>query len=355
MVKIAVDAMGGDHGPEVIVQGAVAAARSLGTEIVLTGDREAVGRALAGEESTQGLIESHHCPQVAGMDEDPAYVLRRKKDSSVRVAFDLVKSGRAQAAVSAGNSGATLAVGTVVLGRMEGVERPGIAGVFPTLTGWTVVIDVGANVDCRPSHLYQFGLMAHAYAQVVLRVERPKIGLLSIGEEDSKGNDLVRQAHDLFRASSLNFIGNVEGRDIFHGDVDVVVCDGFVGNVVLKLSEGMAEAVSLMLKEELQAGWLSHLGSLLSHGAFRRFKRKVDYAEFGGAPLLGIKGVGIISHGASPPKAIKNAIRTAAEMVRGRVPERIRECLRQSGAVQARRPAGRGQAQDEDDNQTALP
>jgi glycerol-3-phosphate acyltransferase PlsX len=329
-VKIAVDAMGGDRAPEVIVQGAAAAASDLGVGIILVGDREAVDGELAKTNPPPGLIEVHHCTEVAGMEEEPLHVLRRKRDASVRVAFDLVKTGRADAAVSAGNSGATLAVGTVVLGRLVGIERPGIAGVFPTLKGWTVVMDVGANVDCKPSFLFQFGLMADAYAKVVLQVDNPRVGLLSVGEEDTKGNELVRQANDLFRASSLNFIGNVEGRDLFPGVADVIVCDGFVGNVVLKLSEGMAEAIGAMLKEELQAGWLSRFGALLSLGAFARFKKKVDYAEFGGAPLLGINGVGIISHGGSSTKAIKNAVRAAVEMVRGRVPERLAEYLNPS-------------------------
>jgi len=330
-LKIAVDAMGGDQAPKVIVQGAVAAAREYGQPLILVGDESAVRAELKLLNPPPGLIEVHHCSEVAGMDEEPAVVLRKKRDASVRVAFDLVKAGLAQGAVSAGNSGATLAVGTIVLGRLPGVERPGIAGVFPTLTGWTVVIDVGANVDCKPSFLYQFGLLAQAYVQVVMGIENPKIGLLSIGEEDGKGNELVRHAHDLFRRGTMNFIGNVEGRDIFPGVADVVVCDGFVGNVVLKLSEGMAESIGTMLKRELQAGWLSRVGTLLAYGAFRRFKRRVDYAEFGGAPLLGIKGVGIISHGGSSPKAIKNAIRTAGEMIRGRVCERIEESLVRSG------------------------
>lgn len=324
------DAMGGDHAPGVVIRGAVEAARDFGLSLVLVGDREVVTRELIRAGASPDGFEIVHCTQVAGMDEKPADILRRKTDSSIRVACELVKSGRAQAVVSAGNSGATLAVATVVLGRMNGVERPGIAGVFPTLKSPTVVIDIGANVDCKPSFLFQFGLMAQAYSKVIFNIERPRVGLLSIGEEDSKGNDLVRHAHDLFRRSNLNFIGNVEGRDIFSGLADVVVCDGFVGNVVLKLAEGLAEAVGIMLKQELSASLLSRLGTLLSLGAFKRFKTKMDYAELGGAPLLGINGVGIISHGASSPRAIKNAIRTAAEMVRGDVPARLQECLHQS-------------------------
>lgn len=330
-MKIAVDAMGGDHAPEIIVLGAVEAAREFDLSLILVGDQEGVSRELAKTNFPSDLIEVCHCAQVAGMDEAPVEVLRHKKDSSIRVAFDLVKSGRAQAVVSAGNSGATLAVGTVVLGRLEGVERPGIATFFPTLKGRTILIDAGANVDCKPSFLRQFAIMARAFSQVVLQIEEPSIGLLSIGEENTKGNDLVRQTYDLLSAEQLNFIGNIEGRDIFSGLVDVVVCDGFVGNVVLKVSEGLAEAMGIMLKEELRAGFFSRWGALLTLGALKRFKKRVDYAEFGGAPLLGLNGVGIISHGGSSPKAIKNAIRFAAELVQGDVTARLQECLRRSG------------------------
>ncbi|MFH1135930.1 MAG: phosphate acyltransferase PlsX [Pseudomonadota bacterium] len=329
-MKIAVDAMGGDRAPQVVVEGALEAAKDYGLSVILVGDQETVNLELEKAGGPMDLIEVHHASQVAGMAEAPVEVLRQKKDSSVRVAFNLVKSGQAQAAVSAGNTGAALAVGTVVLGRMPGVERPGIAGVFPTLKGKTVVIDVGANVDCRPSFLYQFALMGEAYASEILGVQTPRIGLLSVGEEPSKGNDLVIRAHHLFREGPFNFIGNIEGRDIFAGAADVIVCDGFVGNVVLKLTEGVAEAIGIMLKKELKAGLVSSLGSLLSYGAFKRFKKKMDYSEFGGAPLLGINGVGIISHGGSTPKAIKNAIRTAAEMVRADLPAKVLDRIRRS-------------------------
>ncbi|MEW5722283.1 MAG: phosphate acyltransferase PlsX [Thermodesulfobacteriota bacterium] len=331
-MKIAVDAMGGDHAPEVIVQGAVAAAREWSLPLVLVGLEEAVRLELDRiGDWPRDLIEVHHCTEVAGMDEAPVEVLRRKKDSSVRVAFDLVKQGQAEAVVSAGNSGATLAVGTVVLGRIEGIERPGIAGIFPTIKGRTVVMDIGANVDCKPSYLYHFGLMASVYAREALGIQNPKVGLLSIGEEDTKGNELVKRAHELLRAGALNFIGNVEGRDVFAGKADVIVCDGFVGNVVLKLAEGLAEAIAQMLKDELEAGLLSRLGGLLALSGLKRLKKKVDYAEHGGAPLLGIKGVGIISHGLSSPKAIKNAIKCAADMVQADMPARLKENLETAG------------------------
>ena len=333
-VKIAVDAMGGDKAPGVVVEGALEAATDYGLSVILVGDLETVNLEVEKAGGPVDFVEVHHASQVAEMAEAPVDVLRRKKDSSVRVAFNLVKSGQAQAAVSAGNTGAALAVGTVVLGRMPGVERPGIAGVFPTLKGRTVVIDVGANVDCRPSFLYQFAVMGEAFAKEILNIPEPRIGLLSVGEEASKGNDLVIRAHHLFREGPFNFIGNVEGRDIFAGAADVIVCDGFVGNVVLKLTEGVAEAIGIMLKDELKSGVFSSLGSLLSIGAFRRFKKKMDYSELGGAPLLGINGVGIIGHGASTPKAIKNAIRTAAEMVEADLPARVLERIRQSKGVE---------------------
>lgn len=327
-VKIAVDAMGGDRAPASTVQGAVAAARDYSLPVILVGQQAAIENELARVNVPADLVEIHHCTQVARMDEVPTDVLRHKKDSSIRVAFDLVKAGIAKAAVSAGNTGATLAVGAVVLGRLKGVERPGIAGTFPTLKGPTVVIDIGANVDCKPNFLYQFALMAEAYAQEVLEIPQPRIGLLSIGEEDSKGNELVVKAHELMRAGSFNFIGNVEGRDVFTGAADVIVCDGFVGNVVLKLAEGMAETIGHMIRDELTADFLSKTGAWLAKASFNRIKRRMDYAEYGGAPLLGIKGVGIISHGRSSAKAITNAIRCAADMVRADVPGRLQAKLR---------------------------
>lgn len=307
--------MGGDKAPRDVVRGAVEAAEEYGLTVILVGDSGIIERELDEMGLPRNRVDICHCTEVAEMDESPAMVLRRKKDASIRVAFELVKSGEAQAVVSAGNSGATLAVGSYVLGRMSGVDRSGIAGIFPTLKGYSVVIDIGANVDCKPIFLYQFGIMASAYVSEIFNLENPRVGLLSIGEEDNKGNDLVRKAHEFFKGGDLNFIGNVEGRDVFAGSVDVIVCDGFVGNVVLKLAEGAAEVIAMMLKSELTAGFWSRLGAFFSQGAYRRFRKKVDYAETGGAPLLGIKGVAIISHGASSPRAIKNAIRTANDMV----------------------------------------
>jgi len=311
-LKIALDAMGGDHAPHVEVEGAVLAAKEFGSQVILVGDRNVVEKELSKHNAGSLPISVRHASEVIGMDESPSKALR-KKDSSMRVAFDLVKSGEASAVVSAGNSGAAMATAMFVLRKLEGVDRPAIATVMPTLKGACVVLDVGANVDCKPSHLVQFAIMGDVYAQFILKKERPSVGLLSNGEEESKGTDVTRETHAILKQLPMNYIGYIEGRDIFAGNADVVVCDGFVGNVVLKTSEGLADAIGQMLKEEIAKSPLAKLGYLLSKGAFGRFKKKVDYSEYGGAPLLGIDGVGIIGHGGSTPKAIKNAIRVAQE------------------------------------------
>ena len=262
-MKIAVDAMGGDNAPEVVVQGAVQAASELGINVTLVGDKELVVRAL-GSHVSSDHIAVHHCEEVVQMDESPLKAVRKKKDASIRVAFDLVKRGDVDAVVSAGNSGATLASGVLTLGRLKGVERPAIAGIFPGERGHVVLIDMGANVDCRPAHLFQFGIMGHAFASSCLGMKNPKVGLLSIGEEDSKGNEQVRLTHELFEQSRLNFQGNVEGRDIFSGDVQIVVCDGFVGNVVLKVSESLAQTMTIFTKRKLKMNIIENfLGYLI--------------------------------------------------------------------------------------------
>ena len=309
-MTIALDAMGGDHGASILVNGAVAAARELGTEIILVGRSGILSSELKRAGGTGLPITIHDASQVVTMEEAPAEALRKKKDSSIRVAFDLVKNGRADAAVSAGNSGATLAAAMFILGRIKAV-RPAIAAMLPTLKGTSLIIDAGANVDCKPHHLLQFGIMGSLYVREVNRNPRPTVGLLSIGEEGSKGNQQVRKAFDLLASSDLNFVGNVEGRDVFRGEVDVVVCDGFVGNICLKLSEGLAEAILTMLKGELEGSLLASVGYGLARNAFQRFRKRMDYSEIGGAPLLGIKGVAIICHGSSSPKAVTNAIAVA--------------------------------------------
>ena len=321
-MKVAVDAMGGDHAPAAVVQGAARAASELGIDIILVGRKDVVQGALDAQSSTYNITICH-CEEVVNMDESPLKAIRQKTDSSIKVAFDLARSGQVDAIVSAGNSGATLAAGILTLGRVEGVERPAIASILPGERGPVILIDVGANVDCRPSHLFQFGVMAEAFATSCLGIRHPKIGLLSIGEEGSKGNEQVRLARELFKQGSLNFVGNVEGRDIFSGDVEVIVCDGFVGNVALKLSEGMAHAMTTLLETELMTSLLSRTGSLLCRRSITRFKRRLDYEEYGGAPLLGINGVGIVCHGGSSARAIKNAIKLAGRYVENRGLEKM--------------------------------
>lgn len=319
-MKIAVDAMGGDYAPAVVVEGAIRAASELDIPIILVGDRARVEEELSKHRAASHPgISIAHASEVVGMDESPAQAIRKKKDSSLRVCFELVRSGEAGAVVSAGNSGAAMAASIFLLKKIKGVDRPAIAVSVPTMKDPAIVLDVGGNVDCKPIHLFQFALMGEVYAKYVLKKDRPRVGLLSNGEEEGKGNDLTREAHALLKNASINYIGYVEGRDIYQGGVDVVVTDGFVGNVVLKLSEGLVEAVTTMLKNEIMAGFWSRIGYLLSRGAFKKLKKKIDYAEYGGAPLLGIDGVCIISHGRSNAKAMRNAILRAHEYSKNRV------------------------------------
>ena len=317
-MQIALDAMGGDLGPQELISGALLAVERDDLSIILVGNETVLQEHLQSVSASSRLrdrLTIVHAETVVGMDENPVDAIRRKKDSSIMVAFDLVKSGQAAAAVSAGNSGATLAAGVRKLGRLTNVARPGLASAFPTLKGPVIIMDIGANVECRPVHLYQFGVMATAFSNPY-NVEKPRVGLLPIGEGSGKGNTLIKEAYNLLERSRLNFIGNVEGRDVFQGDVDVVVCDGFVGNIVLKISEGLAVATMKMLRDEILKSIWAKLGYLLARPAFNKFKKRVDYAEYGGAPLLGIKGIGIVCHGKSSALAIKNAIAGAAEMER---------------------------------------
>jgi glycerol-3-phosphate acyltransferase PlsX len=318
--------MGGDFGPQVVVPAAVEAARE-GIAIALVGDEAIVKAELAGCDAEGLDIRVVHASQVVEMDDKPADALRRKKDSSIQVACRLVRDGEAHGVVSAGNSGATVACGMFVLGRIKGVQRPALAGILPTEKNPVVLIDVGANVDSKPQHLFQFGLMADVFARDVLGLDKPSVGILSIGEEEGKGNAAVREAFDLLKKSQLRFIGNVEGRDIFTGEVDIVVCDGFVGNVALKLSEGLATSLGRILKDELKSSWLSKLGTLLSMRAFKRFRKVTDYAEYGGAPLLGLKDIVLVAHGKSNQLAMVNCIRMAATSVRNRAHEHLVEKL----------------------------
>ena len=333
---VAVDAMGGDHSPAHEVTGAVMAARQWQIPIILVGQVESVENELA-KHDVKGLdIRVVHASEVVGMQDSASDAVRKKKDSSIRVAFDLAKQGTANAVVSTGNSGATMAAGMFVLKRIPGIDRPAIATVVPNLKDQTLILDVGGNVDCKPPHLVQFALMGSVYASEMLDKKKPRVGLLSNGEEETKGNDLTREASQVLKTTSLNYIGYTEGRDIFNGRVDVVVCDGFVGNVVLKVSEGLAEAMGSMLRTELSSRFLSKLGYLLVRPALRAFRKKVDYAEYGGAPLLGIQGTAMICHGSSSPRAIMNAIKMAHDsethQVNRKLNERLEEIRAQSQA-----------------------
>lgn len=325
-VTVALDAMGGDGGVAVTVEGAVAAARELDLSVILVGVEEEIARELSRWNTRKTDIRIRHAPEVVEMCESPSVALRKKKDSSIRVGIDLVKEGEAEAIVSAGNTGAAMASALVVLGPLAGVERPAIAAQLPTLGGYAILLDAGANVDSKPRHLVQFAIMGTVYARKVLGKSDPRVGLLSIGEEETKGNELTREA---FRAledePEVDFIGNVEGVDVFNGKADVVVCDGFTGNVALKIGESAAEMMLTLFKEELGRGLLGKAGLLLLRSSLQRFHRRIDYTEYGGAPLLGVSGVVIIGHGRSTAKAIKNGIRVAAECVKNRVIESIRE------------------------------
>ncbi len=325
-MKIAVDAMGGDNAPHAVVAGAVHAAREFGVGIILVGIEQMVQAELKKHPFAKSLpIEVRNATQVVDMLDSPATVFRRKKDSSIRVANDLVKGGEAVAVISAGHTGAAMATSLFVLGPLEGVERPAIGVFMPTVKGRCIVLDMGANVDCKPNHLLQFAIMGEVFAKHLLKNPNPRVGLLSIGEEETKGNELTKEAFKLLTETSLNFIGNVEGRDVMMGKVDVIVCDGFIGNVVLKLSEAVAEAIGVILKENIGDNLIRKLGYFMMKPAFRALKRKMDYAEYGGAPLLGVNGVSIISHGRSSDRAIKNAIRVAMELAKGEVNRHIQE------------------------------
>ncbi|MCC7032762.1 MAG: phosphate acyltransferase PlsX [Acidobacteria bacterium] len=312
-MRIAVDAMGGDHAPRRPVDGALAAARHLGIGIDLVGRSDLVRAELVRHPDAAGLdVSVVDAPDVVDMHESAAQALRRKPRSSVMVAAGRVKDGHAAGLVSAGHTGAAVVAAHAVFGMLEGVDRPALAPVVPTKKGSAVLLDAGATVECRPPHLVQFGILGSAYARLVLGIEQPRVGLLSVGEEVSKGTELTREAHRLMRQAPVCFVGNVEARGIFAGEADVVVADGFTGNVALKLSEGVVEMVEDLLREELQSTFSSQMGYLLSQRAFRRFRKRVDYSEYGGAPLLGTAGVVVVAHGRSSVKAIRNAVAQAA-------------------------------------------
>jgi len=334
MVTIAVDAMGGDNAPRVEVEGALEAARSLGVQVILVGREDLLRRELASRDGSAHLpVQIVHASEVVTMDDSAARAVRTKRDSSIRVAARLVRDGLAQGLVSAGNTGAVMATAKMVQGTVPGVDRPALALPFPTLSGTpAVMVDVGANVDCTPRMLAQFAVMGDLYARIILPGREPRVGLLSIGEEEHKGNELTRQAMALLKALPINFIGNVEGSDLYTAKVDVIVCDGFVGNVALKVSEGMVEVIKQFLKDGLSATMTRKLGYMLSRSAYAEFKKRVDYSEYGGALLLGVRGVCVICHGRSNANAIKNAVRVAREFAEARVNQRIETELRRSSS-----------------------
>lgn len=330
MITIALDAMGGDHAPKSEVEGAIRAARSLGVRVILVGKEDVVRRELRAHDVSGLPIEIHHANEVVTMEDSAAKAMRQKKDSSIRVACRLVREGVAHGMVSAGNTGAVMATAKTVQGMVPGVERPALAQAFPTLKGTpAVMVDVGANVDCSPQLLAQFAIMGEVFSRVIFHTKKPRVGLLSIGEEEHKGNELTRLATPLLKSLPLNFIGNVEGRDVYTGHTDVVVCDGFVGNVALKVSEGIVDVIKHMLRESMEATVTRKIGAVLAQNGFADLKRRMDYSEYGGAPLMGVKGVTIICHGRSNANAIKNAIRVAAEYAGGGINQRIEEELAQ--------------------------
>lgn len=326
-MRIAVDAMGGDYAPGEIIRGAVAAAKRHPGDIILVGREEAITSEL---EKLGGLppnLRVVHASEVITMEDQPAIALRRKKGSSIWLATELVKTGEAQALVSAGNTGAQMAAALLALGRIEGIARPAIATILPTVAGAKLLLDAGANVDCRPQHLLQFAQMGAVYAERILGLPSPRVGLLNIGTERTKGNELTLAAFDLLVSSGLNFIGNVEPRDIPLGVADVVVCDGFVGNSILKFGEGLAAALITMLRQELANRPLARAGAALALPALRSLWRKLDYAEYGGAPLLGVNGVSVVCHGSSKARAIENAIRVAVQCVESNFVQELAKAL----------------------------
>ncbi len=326
-MRIALDAMGGDLAPEMPVAGAIEAVTEYDVEVILVGDRERLKECLKNNRYPHHKISVFHASQVVQMDESPVVAMRKKIDSSIRKAVELVKKKEADACVSAGHSGVMMATSFLLLGKLPNVDRPAIATVMPSLTGFFVLLDAGANVDCKPKNLLQFSYMGNAYFSAIFGEPSPKIALLSIGEEDTKGNEQTLEAFKLLKNTNLNFIGNIEGKDVFTSAADVVVCDGFVGNIVLKVSEGIVETMMKMLKREIAGISTGKIGYLMIKPALRQFKKRTDYSEYGGAPLLGINGISIVCHGRSTARALKNAIRVAIEMSRQKVHEKIADSL----------------------------
>ncbi len=326
-IRVAVDAMGGDHAPREVVQGCVAVAQQMpDVEITLVGDRQRIQADLRSTTLPPNL-HVRHASQVIEMGESPVYAIRRKKDASIVVCAQMVQEGEADAFFSAGNSGAAMAVAALQIGRIPGIDRPAIAAAIPCKKGRFVLIDAGANVDCDASHLLEFAIMGSVYAEVILNIPNPTVGLLSNGEEEGKGNQVVKVAHKLLHQSGLPFVGNIEGKDVFEGKADVVVCDGFVGNVALKIGEGTASFMVSLIEAEVRRHPLLVVPLAMLRGVIRRLKQRTDYAEYGGAHLLGVRGVCVIGHGRSHASAIANGVRLTARSVRERVAKRIEDAM----------------------------
>jgi len=322
-VKIAIDAMGGDFAPEACVRGAEVAVKEISDiEIYLVGRSSEISPLIEGDRSNIHIVDAK---DVIGMDESPAISVRRKKESSINKSIGMLKKGEADVFISAGNTGAVVCAATMLLRTLPEVERPGIAVIIPTIKGFSLMIDVGANIDPKPLHLFQYGIMGAAYAELILNKKDPSLGLLNIGEEESKGTDFMRSVNTLLREGVSNYVGNIEGRDIFFGKCDVIIADGFVGNVALKVAESVTMATTELLKERIKRGLLSRLGALLMLPALKSLKNDLDYTEYGGAPLLGVDGNVIICHGSSSSKAIKNSIKVAKEMVELDLKEKIKD------------------------------
>ena len=335
-MKIAVDAMGGDFAPSAPVEGAIQAARLANGqyEVILVGDSVKIKGELSKFSADKLPIKIYHASEVIGMEESPTQALREKKDSSIVVGSQLLKKNLADAIVCAGNTGAFMASSLLTLGRLSGVNRPGLGSLFPTEKGVCMVIDIGANPDCKPLNLLQYAVMGSVYVENIFDIKNPKVGLLNIGEEKSKGNELAIEAHKMLKNSNLNFIGNVEGQDIFRGTAEVIVCDGFVGNIVLKFAESVAGMFTQTLKKSIGGNIMSNLGAFLMKPAFRKLSKIMDYQEYGGVPLLGLNKVCVVCHGRSTPKAILNAIREARKMLTQNVNERLKKEIKANAGVQ---------------------
>lgn len=327
-MSVAVDVMGGDFAPQEIISGALDANKFYKIPLILLGRADIIYQYLEIYKDLKG-VQVIDAPEVVGMAENPIEALKNKKKSSLKIACELVKEGEASSFVSAGNSGAIMAFAVMTVGLIKGISRPALAVTLPTYKNYVILIDAGANVDCKPKHLLQFSIMGHYYAQLLFQIKNPRIALVSNGEEEEKGSLIVKETHKILKKANINFIGNIEGRDIFMDKCDVAVCDGFVGNVLLKTAEGVAEVITLLLKKEISSSLKASLGFLLSKGAFKKLYKKVDYAEYGGAPLLGIKGGCFICHGRSKAKAISNAIKLAYRFGQEKIIEKIQEHIKE--------------------------